>query len=449
MNREQILSGSINSTIFKISLPIIFATLLQTVYQLTDTFWVGRLGQEAVAAVSLSLPLMFFLVSLAMGLSMAGSILIAQYNGQNNIEKVSQVTGQTFVVVMIAALILSTIGYFISVPLLKLLTDDPNVLWPAVSYLQIVFLAIPAMFIFNIFQSAFRAIGKVKVPMYIIIATVILNFLLDPLLMFGWNFIPALGVTGVAWATLITEYLAALLGLCLLIKGEHGVKLIWSDFKPDRFLLKKIFTLGLPSSIEHSSRTLGMLLMVFLVSGFGTLVIAAYGIGTRLLGFIIIPALGFSLATSSLVGNNLGAKQHERAEAIVRAGLKISFLVLTIIGVIVFIFASPISIFFVPHEPELIAETALLLRLMALTFGFVGLQMVIIGALKAAGKTTLSMFLALFNAISLLGIGYLLAFPFGLNELGLWIAYPASNLVGFLLAWYFYQRKTWLEKKII
>ncbi|RMF54676.1 MATE family efflux transporter [Candidatus Woesearchaeota archaeon] len=447
MRKNHLLEGSILKSIIIISIPIIFANVLQTVYQLIDTFWVGRLGAEAVAAVSLSFPILFFLVSLAMGLTMAGSILIAQYNGKGDSEKVSLSLGQTFSLVLIIAVILGMVGYFSSYYLLSLLTKDALVLGPATAYLKILFAAIPGMFAYMIFQASMNSIGKVKLPMYVVLFTVILNFFLDPLLMFGWKFLPGMGVAGVALATLITQYLSAIIGLIVLASGKLGAKLRIKYILPRFSWVKKIFLLGMPSSFEMSSRSFGMVLMTFVVSALGTLVVAAFGIGTRILSFIIIPAIGFSIATTSLVGNNLGARQLSRAEKIAKAGMKIAFWTLFVSGIILFVFASQISSFLVPNEPELVAMASNFIRIMSLTFGFIGIQMVITGTLKASGKTTTSMFLAMFFSFSLVIIGFFLSRIFG--ALGIWAAYPSANTLSLALALYFYKKKDWLRKKLV
>jgi len=447
--RDSLLKGSVLKSILLLSIPIIFANFLQTVYQLIDTFWVGRLGTEAVAAVSLSFPILFFLTSFATGFAMAGAILIAQYNGKRDLENVFLSTGQTVALISIFAIIISIIGYFSSGFLLSFLTKDPLVLSQATSYLQILFLALFGLFIFNIFQSSLRSVGEVKFPMIVVLITVMLNFFLDPLFMLGWKFIPEMGVSGVALATLVTQYISAAIGIVVLVKGNHGVKLRLKDLKPRKSWAKRIFKLGFPSSIEHSSRAFGMVLMTFVVSIFGTLAVAAYGIGTRVLMFVIIPAVGLSVSISTLVGNNLGARQYPRTEKIVRTGLYIGFFTLIAVGILLFIFAQQVTQFFVPNEPELISMATLFIRIMALSFGFIGFQMTIIGTLKAAGKTTTSMFLALVHTFFLFVFSYLLAITFGLKELGIWISYPLANSIALILAFYFYKKKDWLREKIV
>lgn len=449
MTKNHLLEGSVLKSIVVIAIPIILANTLQTVYQLIDTFWVGRLGETAVAAVSLSFPILFFLTSLAIGFAMAGSIFVAQFNGKGDKEKVSFVVGQTFSIVLLFSLLISFVGYESSEWLLSYLTDDPIVLTQASSYLEISFLAIPGMFLYMIFQSALRGVGEVKFPMFLILGTVILNFFLDPIFMFGWKGIPALGVEGVAWATLITEYLSALIGIIILLWGKFGVQLKLCSLRVKKEWFGKIFRLGFPSSLEHSSRSFGMFLMTFLVSTFGTTIVASYGIGTRILSFLIIPAIGLSIATSTLVGNNLGARQHKRAEEIVKTGLKFGFIFLTLVGVTLFLFARQISSFFVPDEIELVKNATNFIRIMALTFGSIGIQTVVIGTLKAAGQTTSSMFLAMSHTFTLFVFAYLLSSIFKLQEWGIWIAYPCANILTIMLGFYFYWKKEWLRKSLV
>ncbi len=447
--KNHLLEGSVMKSIIMISVPVILANTLQTVYQLIDTFWVGRLGASAVAAVSLSMPILFFLISLAMGITMAGSILIAQYNGKGNNDRVNLATGQTFSFVFLIALVMSAVGFLSSEFLLGFLTHEALVLQQATAYLQISFLAIPAMFIFMIFQSSMRGVGHVVFPMIIVSVTVILNFFLDPLLMFGWKWIPAMGVSGVALATLITEYVSAFVGVIVLMFGKMQIRLQLHHLRLRWEWVRKLLVLGIPSSVEMSSRSFAMVLLTFLVSTYGTLVIAAYGIGSRILGFIIIPAIGLSVATSALVGNNLGARQHSRAEDIVKVAMKIGFWTLMVLGIFLYIGAEQISLFFVPYEPEIITISATFIRVIALMFGIIGIQMVIIGALKAAGKTTATMFLTLFQVFSLFVISYLLAEIFGLRELGIWLGYPISNILTLFLALYYYWEGGWLKKELV
>lgn len=446
--KNHLLEGSVLKSIFLISTPIILSNILQTIYQFIDTFWVGRLGEDAVAAVSLGFPIMFFLHSIVIGFTTGGSILISQYNGRKDYEKTALLAGQTLTFVGISSIILSVFGYFTANFFLSYLTEDPYVLSEATKYLQISFLGMTALFTYTVFQSSLQSIGEMKVPMAIVLFTVILNFFLDPILMFGWWKIPAMGVEGVAIATFITESLSGILGLMVLFFCKYNVKLSLKSMIPNPEWIKKIFKLGLPTSLEMSSRSFGMFLMMFIVSTFGTTATAAYGIGTKILGFIIIPAIGFSIATSTLIGNNIGARQHKRAEEISITAIKVGFFTLFTIGILIFISAEKISTFFVPNEPELIKIASLFIKIISTGFGLIGIQMVIGGTLKGASKTKTSMFLTMGQTFTLFVSAYILAVIFKLNEFGIWLAYPIANILITCLEFYLYKQKSWLKKEI-
>lgn len=446
MKKNYIFEGSIYKSIFMISIPIILGNLLQTVYQLIDTFWVGRLGETAVAAVSLSNPILFLLFSLGMGFTMAGSILVAQFNGKKDEKMVSFVAGQTFTIALILSVFLSILGFFSSDFLLSSMSSDIAVLEPASQYLKILFLGMPSVFVFLVFQSVLRGVGSVKLPMFLVLGTVLLNIILDPLFLFGYGFIPSMGVAGVAWATFITEMLSAVVGISILYFKKFPVRPKLKDFRLQKKWIQKIFQLGWPTSLEHSARSIGMVCMMFLVSPFGSTAVAAFGIGGRMLMFVIIPAVGFSIATSTLVGNNLGANQIQRAKEISFAGIKIGFIVLSLLGGVFFVGAEKIITFFIPGEVEVIRLGTEFLKIIVFSFGFIGVQMAILGTLKAAGMTKLSLFVALCQTAMNLLVAIFVSKGLGLGIFGIWISYPLANFAAMGLAFYFYFRKDWAQR---
>jgi putative MATE family efflux protein len=446
---NNLIEGPILKSLLVLAVPIIFANILHTAYQLTDTFWVGRLGTDAVAAVSISFPIIFLIISLGGGLAMAGTILVAQYKGKNDRKAVNHITAQTLMMVVIISILLATAGYLLSPFLLKLMGAEPSVYTSAVSYMQISFIGMIFVFIYMVFQSLMRGVGDVKTPVYIVLGTVILNLFLDPLFIFGYRFIPAFGVGGAAVATIATQGLAAIIGIMLLIRGKYQIQLHLKDLKPDIPLIKKMFWLGLPASIEESTRALGMTVITFLVTTFGTLTIAAYGIGSRILSFVIIPAMGLSMATSTLIGQNMGAKKLDRIEKIVKLSSLAGFIFLTLVGIIVFFFASQISAIFIPGEIETIQSSTLFIKIMALTFGFIGVQMALSGALRGTGNTMVSMVLAIVSLWVLrFPLAYILSMHTSLAEVGLWIAFPAANVIAAIITIAWFAKGTWKQKQI-
>ncbi len=294
--KKQLLTeGSILKSLFNLALPIIGANILQTVYQLTDTFWVGRLGTKAVAAVSLSFPLLFLVISLAGGLTVAGTILVSQYKGEENQKIIDYIATQSIIIIFIVSLLFAILGYIFSPFLIHLLKVEKDVFLDALKYLRISFLTVVFIFIFMTFQSLMRAIGEVKIPMFIILVSVSINFVLDPLFILGNHFMRGFGVAGAAIATFLTQFLASIISIMLLLKGKYQIKINFKKIRFDKLLIKKMLQIGIPSSIEQSTKALGMVIITFLVAKFGTIALASYGIGSRILSFIIIPSLGLSM----------------------------------------------------------------------------------------------------------------------------------------------------------
>ncbi len=447
--KKNLTEGSILKSLLLLSVPIIFANILQTAYQLTDTFWVGRLGAEAVAAVSISFPVIFLAISFGGGITMAGAILIAQYKGEDNQKAIDHIAAQTLLMVVFISAVLAIAGYILSPSILNLIGVESEVFSSAVSYMRVSFIGIIFMFTYMVFQSLMRGVGDVKTPMYIVLATVLLNLILDPLFIFGFAFIPAYGVTGAAVSSIGTQCLAAIIGVFILLKGKHLVHLHLNDLKPNISLIKKMLRLGLPASIEQSVRALGMVIVIFLVATFGTVTLAAYGIGSRILSFIIIPALGLSIATSTLVGQNIGAGKMERAEMTAKLGALIGFFVLTAVGIITFLFAEQISTIFIPGELEAIKSSALFIKIMAPTFGFIGIQMAINGVFRGSGNTMTSMILSIVSLwILRLPLIYIFSNYTSLAEIGIWLAFPLANIVAAIVAIIWFYKGDWRHKKI-
>jgi len=449
MNKKELLEGPILSSLLKLAVPIMIANLLQAAYQLVDAFWVGRLGGDAVAAVSVSTPVIFLTIALGTGLAIAGSILIAQYFGAGQQEMVNHVAAQTLLMVITVSVVLSIVGYWLSPYFLKVLNVTPQVYSDALGFMRVAFIGLVFSFSFMIFQSVMRGVGRVTLPVYIVLGTVILNFALDPLFIFGWNFIPAMGVKGAALATLFTQSLAIIIGFFILFRGKHGIHLQLKDFKPDYKHIKKAFKIGFPSSIEQSMRAIGMMAITFLIVHFGTTTVASYGAGSNLIQLILIPALGLSMAIATLVGQNIGAGNIARAAQIGKLGGYLGFGLLSGLGIIAYIFAPYLIAFFVPNDPEVIKGGTELLRITCLSWGFLGLQLCLMGVFRAVGNTTLPMILTLVSQwVIQFPLAYILSHNTSLGKVGIWWAFPISSVVTGLITLIIYAKGDWKKERL-
>jgi len=446
----RLLEGSIPRALFLLAFPIMGANILQVAYQIIDAFWVGRLGAAAVAAVSVTLPVMFVLVAAGMGFAVAGTTLIAQYTGARDHKMVDHVAAQTLVTIVAISIALGALGYALAPWLLRLMGVETQVYDGALGFMRVIFAALPFTFIYAMAQGLMRGAGEVKAPLFIVGGTVIVNFALDPVLIFGKFGAPALGVTGAAVATLIAQLIAAAIALRLLFGGRYGIHIHWRDFVPDFKFVRRAFVLGYPASIEQSARGLGMTVLTFLIVSFGTVVTASFGVGANVFNVMLIPAMGFSMATSTLVGQSIGAGNIARAEKVARLSAAITFAVLTAFGLLCVAFAPHIVRFFVPQDPRVIGEGAAYIRIVAWSFGFIGLQFALMGVLRAAGEMIAAMTISLVSQWVLqIPLAFVLAKYTSLGVDGIWWSTPSANVFTTVIAWLWFRRGTWKTRKLI
>jgi putative MATE family efflux protein len=423
------LEGPIGTALIRLAVPIILGNVLQTGYQLTDAFWVGRLGAAAVAAVSVSFPVSFLVIALGAGFGIAGATLSAQYMGAGRQDMVNHVAAQTMMMVTLTSVVLGGAGYALAPHLLDLLDVAPDVYVGALGFMRVSFVGIIFVFLYAMFQALMRGVGETRTPLLIVLGTVVLNFLLDPLFIFGLGPLPPQGVMGAAIATLATQGLAAMLGIVIFLRGRHGIQLSWRSFRPDPAYIKRAFFLGLPGSIELSTRGLGPMLLSFLVAGFGTVTLAGYGVGTNILQFVTIPAMGMSQAVSTLVSQNMGAGNTQRAARVTVLGASYSFGMLSIVGILAYVFAPTLVAFFVPRDSEVITEGAQFIRIMCLAWGGIGVQLCIVSAFRGSGNMLIAMVLALVSQFVLqFPLAYILSKHTSLQAAGLWWSFPITTI---------------------
>jgi putative MATE family efflux protein len=380
---------------------------------------------------------------------MAGATLTAQYMGAGRQDMVNHVAGQTMIMVAVTSLILGALGYMLAPYLLELLGVAPDVYVGALGFMRVSFIGIIFVFIFAMFQALMRGVGQTRMPLLIVLGTVILNFLLDPLFIFGWGPIPGMGVMGAALATLATQALAALLGIIIFLRGRHGIQLSWHALAPDILYIKRAFFLGFPASVELSTRGLGLMVMSFLVASFGTLTIATYGVGSTILQVVSIPAMGMSMAVSTLVGQNIGAGNIDRASQITLLGTLLGFGILSVAGLVAYAFAPGIVSFFIPNDSAVITEGARFIRTMCLAWGCIGIQLCIVSAFRASGNMLIAMVIALVSQWMIqFPLAYVLSKHTTLLAHGLWWSFPVTNILVAIVAICWFARGSWKTTRL-
>jgi putative MATE family efflux protein len=450
--------GGIVKPLLYLSLPIVVTNLMQTAYNLADTFWLGQYSTEALAAISFAFPMVFLLISLGLGLSVAGSVLVAQHTGAEETEKAEYAASQTVSFAIIASVVFGAIGYPFVGDFLAFLGASPEVLPGATAYMQVVALGLPFMFGFFVFISLMRGAGDTITPMLVMFGTVVVNVVLDPFLINGWAVgpvaFPELGIQGAAIATIFSRALAMFVGLYIMLSGSRGIQINLADMRPDLQYLRKILRIGVPASIEGTGRALSINALLIVVGLFSTSVVAAFGIGTRVFSVIFLPAIAVSRGVETMTGQNVGAGKYDRAQEANYVAAKGLFAVLGVVGVAIFFVPTPIVSVFT-DDRAVLDVGAQFLRYVALSFGFIGIQRAFTGGFRGAGKTMIAAAVSITAlAVVRLPVSYVASrgvLPTDLWFLGqpdvrgIWIAFFASNVIGAVVAWLWFRRGTWRD----
>jgi len=427
--------GPLLGVIVRVAVPIVLSNLLTATYQLVNAFFVGRLGAEAVAAVAASGPIFYVLVSLGSGLATAGSVLIAQYSGAERGEGVDHIAAQTLLMVAAVAAGFAAFGALTCRPLLRLIGVEPGLETLTAQYLSISYLGMVPLFGFMAIQGMLQAVGEVRFAFRVMLASVLINAALDPLLIFvfGW------GVAGAAIATVLAQATALALGLARILGGRSALRLRRAHFQPDLGHMRRAFGIGLPASIEQATRTFGSLVLMSTAAQFGTSALAIYGMGTRVMFFFFTPMLGLSVATAAVVGQNIGAGRMDRAEAAGRLCAWLSFGLLTAIGLLLAPAAPWIMGAMTPGASDLVRGASVFVYIFAPFLGVMAIPQVLCGVFRGAGSTRQSMTISLVMQWGVqLPSALFLAFLTPAGVLGVWWSYPAANAVASLIciAWF-------------
>lgn len=443
---NQILRGPIVRSLFTLAWPMMASNLLMTMYNVIDAFWLGKLGKEALAAPTLAWPVIFLVISLGIGLGIAGTALVAQYTGAGKQEEAERVAGNAFSFLLGIGLLLSAGGYLATEPILRLMGAEPEVLRLARSYMQIVFASLPTIFVLFTFRALLQGWGDTLTPMKLFLWSVGLNMVLDPLLIFGLGPFPRWEVSGAATATALSRGALAIYGVYLLFSGRVGITLRPAHLRPDWGIVGRLLRIGVPNSVGMSGTALGFSVLMGIVARFGTATIGAFGVGNRVISLVMMPAMGLGQATTTAVGQNLGSDQKRRAEQAAWASTGINAALLAAMGAFSFLFRADLIRIFI-DDPAVIQRGAELFRLVSFSLPFVGILQVMIGTYQGSGHTVYSMLFSLVRLWVLrLPLAYLLGGLMGSD--GVWWAMSLSNLGAASLSLGLFLTGNWKEKVI-
>jgi len=457
--RTPLLSGSLLKALASLSIPMLLSGALQEMQSLIDLFWVGRLGPHAVAAVSMSGIVMFLLSPVAMGLMVGTMALVSRRVGAHQPREAGHAAAQSLLLSAGLGVLVSVIGWYLTPQVFPLLgvratdalqhnVDPAQIVREGIGFLRIIMAGQWLMFILLACFASLQAAGNARTPMICSLAATLANMVLDPLLIYGIGPFPRMGVPGAALATVISQVIALAAALQALRGSGQGLTLRCESFRIDPEICWRILSIGLPGSGQLLLRSLMSAALMRIVAICGPVAVAAYGIGLRWHMFILMPAFALGNATATLVGQNLGAGQPDRARrsawlaAGIDAGIMVLFAGLALVA------AEPLVRCFT-KDPEVVQIGVQYLRVVSPFYPAVAFGIILGRALNGAGDSMAPMII---TAISLWGIQFpaalLLAHAFTPPTLGIWLAIAAGNLAHALLIAGRFHHGAWTRREV-
>jgi putative MATE family efflux protein len=425
-----------------ISLPIIASNLLQSVLEVVDLYFVGRLGSDAIAGVAMSTTIIFVLATFVVGLVTATTAFISRHYGAQEHDAVGLIVQHSLYIGLTFSLAISVFGLFFSKDLLLLLGANETVATLGSTYLSVLFLGIFTMIELWVVISSFQACGNSVTPMILMVGVNIVNIILNPLLIFGLAGIPAFGIAGSALATILSRGAGLVIGLLLLVRysshitfpktGNLDLQLIW-----------RILTVAIPNSIQSGLRSGTFLVMMAFVAAYGTAAISGYGIAERLELIALMPGFAIATATAVIVGQNLGAKKPERAGEGVKLGLIFYGAVMFAVSIFYYAFAEQLIWFFDPSGASITTGVSYF-QTVAPFYVIMAVSIILSFALNGAGDTKEPMYATLLSMVMIqIPLGYFLPQYFGLGIVGIWIAIIVGIIIQASLLAMMYRNGSW------
>ena len=384
-SRIDLTDGPILRTLVKLAVPVTVSMVLFTIYLLVDIYFVGKLGPDAVAALSISSNAFFIHLGFSTVLGTGGMALIAQAFGRKDYGHAARVFKQCLLMALVIGIFEMVTGLLIAPYYIKFFGGSGKSLQWGIEYFQIFSISFLFMILLYVIGNCYRGMGDTKVPMLIMLQGNIMNIVLDPILIFGLLGLPAMGVRGAAVASLISQFYAiGIYGYLLFFKGTHvSLKGSWR-FIPG--IIKKSLFIGIPSGMNHFLLAANLMITYRVISGYGTAALASIGIGFRILQGIYIPVIAVASAVGAIVGQNFGARKYSRITGTFWMAWLISTLFMLGCTLICLVIPQPIIGIF-SRNSEVIGYGVTYLRIFAIGFAMVGTIMVVSATFQGLGKT--------------------------------------------------------------
>jgi putative MATE family efflux protein len=428
---ERLGTAPLGRLLIALSLPGIAASITRSLYNLVDTIWVARLGHQAIAALTIVFPFQILYYAIGGGTSIGVAALVSRRFGENNVEATNRVAGQIFFISAFWGFLFMIVAILFADSILPALGATSDIMEYATQYLVITSYGAPLMILSMVMTSLFRGSGDVVKPMIITISSTIINIVLDPFMIMGIGPFPEMGVSGAAWATVIAQSWGALLGLYFLFAHKTSFHIKASHLRPDMSILRDIYRVGAPSAILEFTESLAFLLFNRVVSSFGSVEIAAFGIVMRISDLAFMPIMGVSQGLLPVVGFNFGARNFKRLWEAVKLA-SVGLVIFLAVATVFFLIFAPQIIDIFSNEPELTEAAIPVMRIMLSTFALFGPTMMFVTTFQGLSNGMMALILSLLRQF-LFFVPLLFLFRYLFGIYGVWASMPASDVLSFIV----------------
>ncbi len=449
--QRSLTQGSIPRVLFKFSLPILFANILQSLNGSVNSVWVGRfLGEAALTATSNANTVMFLLIGAAFGVAMAATILIGQDIGANNLDAVRRVVGTSATFFFGISVAMALIGLTFSRALLKAMHTPPDSLELAVAYMRVIFLALPFLYMYAFLMAVLRGAGDSKTPFYFMLLSVGIDIALNPLLIFGLGPVRGLGIAGSALATFIAQAVSLTALVRHLYRRRHLLCLHREElryFRPDWKIVGVLVKKGIPMSAQMLVVSLSGVLMISLVNRFGVDTTAAFGAALQIWMYVQMPAFAVGMGVSAMCAQNVGSGKWDRVTRTAVVGVLYSVLLTGTIVLLIEVLNRQVFGLFLPQDSNALAIASHLNRIVTFSFIFFGISVALFGVVRATGAVIAPLVVL---TVSLLLVRFPLA-HFFLDRYqadAIWWSFPISSVLSAFLAFLYYRYGGWRRAHI-
>lgn len=440
---DRVVGGSLPRALMHLAIPAVGSMLLNMAFGIVDTFWVGRLGREAMAAMSASAFFLWSMYALISLVDVGTHAHVARRAGERNWARMARAAGEGLVLCVPVAAVAIAFYMSVATPAFEFMRVTGEVLRMAREYLDVILLGLPVTLAFMVVGAVFRGAGDTRTPFWLLGGSFVLNALLDPVLIFGWGPVPEMGLRGAALATVGSQALGAVPGIVLLVR--RSMLTVRRPLLSLRSL--SILRIGLPTFLEGFLFCVVYVVIVRLLMPYGVEGLAALGVGHRLESITYMVALGFSHASAALVGQNLGARKPGRAARGAWLAAGIASAVALVISALFLLFPRWLIAAFIP-DPDTVAVGAMYLRIVAFTQVAMALEITLFGAFEGAGDTVPPMIVSVSLTAVRIPLAYLLATGLGMGLCGIYWAIALTTIAkGIIMAaWFLLGR--WKTSKV-